>query len=578
MVRAERLDSPSAYVRTRLAPEASAPAAAASPAILGESPLVRVLREQGLDGFGRTRDPRAAQLAPAALPALDPAQARALLRELGTRAAAAPTPDMLRAAAPGGVSPPPPAPDGLTVGDRGRAVRRAEQRLKRAGFDVGKVDGVFDAQTARAVSRFQAATARGGEATTGVLDDRTANRLQAVDARIRRDHGKTLGVGQHGRRVLEAERRLDRLGYDVGKVDGTYDRATGRALQAFRHDQGWVRGGTTMGRRAQDALADETRALAHDPQRVRVRPSRARRQQDQRVAAAAARTHADGQVGIGEGTPRGNVVRTVQQHLRAAGYDPKHTDGRFDERTRGALEQFQRRSGLPVTGRVDRKTWAELKDATLEARSSFSPPQRVGERSSAVRRTERLLAKLGYDPGKVDGVYTEATQRAVDKLRRKAHLGSEGGGVSARVNRALVKAVEEKQEGHATALGRRLAKNGRAVALGMNGYTSGGRCAAGVSEAIERTMGIKVWGNGNQIDNNLPRSRFREVHMSLKEALKIPGLVLTWERTSTTLGQRYGHTAITAGDGHTSTSDFIETNTLAGSSGRSGLRIFMPIR
>ena len=54
--------------------------------------------------------------------------------------------------------------------------------------------------------------------------------------------------------------------------------------------------------------------------------------------------------------------------------------------------------------------------------------------------------------------------------------------------------------------------------------------------------------------------------------------MLTWERTSTTLGQRYGHTAITAGDGHTSTSDFIEGNTLAGSSGRSGLRIFMPIR
>jgi hypothetical protein len=72
VVRAERLDSPSTYVRTRLAPEASAPAAVAPPAILGESPLVRVLREQGLDGFGRTQDPRAAQLAPAALPALDP--------------------------------------------------------------------------------------------------------------------------------------------------------------------------------------------------------------------------------------------------------------------------------------------------------------------------------------------------------------------------------------------------------------------------------------------------------------------------------------------------------------------------
>jgi hypothetical protein len=38
---------------------------------------------------------------------------------------------------------------------------------------------------------------------------------------------------------------------------------------------------------------------------------------------------------------------------------------------------------------------------------------------------------------------------------------------------------------------------------------------------------------------------------------------------------RSRHTAITWGDGHTSSSDFIETNTLAGSSGRSGLKIFV---
>ncbi|MBX5483107.1 MAG: LysM peptidoglycan-binding domain-containing protein [Myxococcaceae bacterium] len=124
---------------------------------------------------------------------------------------------------------------------------------------------------------------------------------------------------------------------------------------------------------------------------------------------------------------------------------------------------------------------------------------------------------------------------------------------------------------------KRLAAAGRAAALSMGGYYSQGLCATGVSRAIQNAFGIKVWGNGNQIDNNLPRSKFKEVHMSLAEALKIPGLVLTWEHTSTRLGRIYGHTAITAGDGHTSYSDFIERNTLAASSGRTGLRIFMPI-
>lgn len=121
----------------------------------------------------------------------------------------------------------------------------------------------------------------------------------------------------------------------------------------------------------------------------------------------------------------------------------------------------------------------------------------------------------------------------------------------------------------------RLASAARSVALSMGGYNSQGLCATGVSRAILNTYDIKVWGNGNQIDNNLPRSKFREVHMSLEQALRTPGLVLTWERTSTRLGSIYGHTAITAGDGHTSYSDFIERNTT--NSGRSGLRIFMPI-
>jgi hypothetical protein len=130
--------------------------------------------------------------------------------------------------------------------------------------------------------------------------------------------------------------------------------------------------------------------------------------------------------------------------------------------------------------------------------------------------------------------------------------------------------------GNATATMRRLGQAGRSVAMSMGGFNSQGRCAAGVSSAIVRTMGIKVWGNGNQIDNNLPRSRFKQVNIPLAKALKIPGMILTWEHTSTTLGRRFGHTAITTGDGHSSCSDFIERNTLAGNRTRTGLKIFMP--
>lgn len=120
-----------------------------------------------------------------------------------------------------------------------------------------------------------------------------------------------------------------------------------------------------------------------------------------------------------------------------------------------------------------------------------------------------------------------------------------------------------------------LAAAARNVAMSMGGYSSQGLCATGVSRALRNALGIGVSGNGNQIDNNLPRDKFRQVNMTLEQALRIPGLVLTWESTASRLGSIYGHTAVTLGDGHTSASDFIERNTT--NNGRTGFKVFMPI-
>jgi LysM repeat protein len=122
-----------------------------------------------------------------------------------------------------------------------------------------------------------------------------------------------------------------------------------------------------------------------------------------------------------------------------------------------------------------------------------------------------------------------------------------------------------------------LAAAGRRTAMSMGGYRSHGRCAEGVSRALHSAMGISVSGNGNQIDNNLPRNKFTQVNLTLAQALKVPGLVLTWEHTGTKLGRIYGHTAITTGDGHSSSSDYFEPNTLAASGQRTGLKVFAPI-
>jgi len=52
-----------------------------------------------------------------------------------------------------------------------------------------------------------------------------------------------LGPGDTGPAVLELERRLDALRYDVGTVDDTFDRVTGHAVMAFQKVNGMARSG-----------------------------------------------------------------------------------------------------------------------------------------------------------------------------------------------------------------------------------------------------------------------------------------------------------------------------------------------
>jgi peptidoglycan hydrolase-like protein with peptidoglycan-binding domain len=194
---------------------------------------------------------------------------------------------------------------------------------------------------------------------------------------------------------------------------------------------------------------------------------------------------------------------------------------------------------------------------------------RQGMEGGSVRHIQKLL---GIE---TDGKFGPATKKAVADFQRAEKLDVSGS-VGPKTLAELEKAARSGGGGNVTPAMRKLAAAGRQAALSIGGYTSQGKCATGVSKAIQNAFGCKVWGNGNQIDNNLPRDKFKQVNMSLAEALKTPGLVLTWEKTSTRLGSIYGHTAITTGDGRSSVSDFIESNTL-NAGGRSGLKIFRPI-
>jgi hypothetical protein len=57
---------------------------------------------------------------------------------------------------------------------------------------------------------------------------------------------------------------------------------------------------------------------------------------------------------------KGERVRSVQEALKAKGYDPGPIDGVFGPKTQTALKEFQKAESLPESGHQDAQTLAKL--------------------------------------------------------------------------------------------------------------------------------------------------------------------------------------------------------------------------
>ncbi|PIP19558.1 MAG: hypothetical protein COT38_04165 [Candidatus Omnitrophica bacterium CG08_land_8_20_14_0_20_41_16] len=59
-------------------------------------------------------------------------------------------------------------------------------------------------------------------------------------------------------------------------------------------------------------------------------------------------------------------ARQIQLALKNAGYNPGKIDGRIGKQTIDAIKAFQKANNLPVTGKMDRKTWALLRESLIQ--------------------------------------------------------------------------------------------------------------------------------------------------------------------------------------------------------------------
>lgn len=121
---------------------------------------------------------------------------------------------------------------------------------------------------------------------------------------------------------MKIVRKLSKLGYDPGPVDGAFDAQTLKALSRYRKaDPSVADGGKRIGAGVLDGLRDQ--------------------------------------------------VRTVETALTQLGADVGKPDASFGARTREAVERFQKKHGLAATGVADAKTRAKLIDAAVAKEGRF---------------------------------------------------------------------------------------------------------------------------------------------------------------------------------------------------------------
>ena len=129
-------------------------------------------------------------------------------------------------------------------------------------------------------------------------------------------------------------------------------------------------------------------------------------------------------------------VFQVEQRLQSLGYLAGTADQSFDAETRQALESFQQANDLTVTGQPDEATLAALNGDSALSRQEYlqrfiksyrdMTPLQSGDISSQVQAMQRLLTEYGYFTGNSDGVFGEATQKAVERFQMVNGLQATG--------------------------------------------------------------------------------------------------------------------------------------------------------
>ncbi len=120
---------------------------------------------------------------------------------------------------------------------------------------------------------------------------------------------------------------------------------------------------------------------------------------------------------------RGAAVGDVQSRLAALGFSVGgDSEGVFGAGTRAAVEAFQHRRGLRVDGVCGSQTWNTLVEAGFALGGRLLYRRTPMLRGDDVAELQQRLNALGFDAGRVDGIFGDLTAGALGEFQRNTGL------------------------------------------------------------------------------------------------------------------------------------------------------------
>jgi N-acetylmuramoyl-L-alanine amidase len=98
----------------------------------------------------------------------------------------------------------------------------------------------------------------------------------------------------------------------------------------------------------------------------------------------------------------------------------------FCPATEAALRSFQVERGLRDTGSCDDETWRAIVEASWKLGDRILVLVAPNLRGDDVSELQALLARIGFDCGRVDGIFGPATGRALEDFQRNSGLYVDG--------------------------------------------------------------------------------------------------------------------------------------------------------